>query len=48
MMNAKNDANSGQDIVKTIITVIITGKQSIQENICIWNFGFKEVVDEYE
>lgn len=41
MMNAKSGANSGMDIVKMIIMVIITGKQSIQRNICIWNFGFK-------
>lgn len=26
---------------KMIITVIITGKQSIRENICTWNFGCK-------
>ena len=41
MMNAKNGASSGQDIVKMTITVIITGKQSIQKSICIWIFGFK-------
>lgn len=41
MMNAKNGASSGQDIVKMTITVIITGKQSIQISICIWIFGFK-------
>ena len=40
-MNAKNDASSGQDIVKMTIMVIITGKQSIQKSICIWIFGFK-------
>ena len=31
MMNAKNGASSGQDILKTIITVIITGKQVSRE-----------------
>lgn len=31
---------SGLDIVKMTITVIITGKRSIRENICTWNFGF--------
>ena len=45
---AKSGASSGLDIVRMIIAVIITGKQSIQKNICTWNFGFKEVVDEYE
>ena len=40
-MDAENDANNGLDIVKLIITVIIIGKQSIRENICTWNFGFK-------
>ena len=43
MMNEKNGANSGLDAVKMTITVIITGKQSIQINICTWNFGFKVV-----
>lgn len=40
-MDAENGANNGLDAAKMIITVIITGKRSIQENICTWNFGFK-------
>lgn len=35
----KNGVSSGRDIAKIIITVIITGKQSIQENICTCAFG---------
>ena len=33
--------DNGLDAAKMIITVIITGKQSIRENICTWNFGCK-------
>ena len=40
-MDAESGANSGLDAAKMIITVIITGKQSIRENICTWNFGCK-------
>ncbi|MGO5421850.1 hypothetical protein [Mediterraneibacter faecis] len=39
--DAENGANNGLDAAKMIITVIITGKQSIRENICTWNFGCK-------
>lgn len=38
--DAENGANNGLDAAKMIITVIITGEQSIRKNICTWNFGF--------
>lgn len=38
----KSGANNGPDIAKMIIMVIITGKRSIQGNICTWNFGFSK------